>query len=149
MFNWNKAFSKPGFVCEIYDIDSKVTPKFVKELRKKLNVSQRLFSKILGISIKTVEKWEQGANPTKGTASRLLYLLDKYDFLMNDLYEVNKSEETNQVQNQYQIKMIPKEHTTNKSGIVRYIVIEPHRTQDLSLKGNACNEQAMRTSFDV
>ena len=52
-------------------------------------MSQSLFAEILGISEKTVEKWEQGANPVKGAASRLLYLLDKNKELINDLYIID------------------------------------------------------------
>lgn len=88
IFRWNEAFRKPGIECNVQNIDEVVTPEFIKNLRKKLKVSQRLFSQILGIGEKTVEKWEQGLNPVEGTASRLLFLLNKYDFLGNDLYEV-------------------------------------------------------------
>lgn len=50
-----------------------------------------MFSKALGISEKTVEKWEQGANPIKGAASRLLYLIDQDHSLMDKLYRFKVS----------------------------------------------------------
>ena len=93
MFNWNETFRKPGYETKIKDIEGIVTPTFLKELRQKRNISQRLLAQILGVSEKTIEKWEQGANPIKGTASRLLYLLDKYDWLLDEFYEFERSDE--------------------------------------------------------
>lgn len=121
MFNWNEAFNKTGFECEIHDIDNIVDPSFAKQLRKKFNVSQRLFARILGISEKTVEKWEQGANPIKGPASRLLFLLDKYEFLINDFYEIKKNDEYYETRNEYQIRVIAKKEKIIKNNNLRYI----------------------------
>lgn len=68
--------------------DEIVTPEFVKELRKKFNMTQLVFSTVLGVTKKTIEKWEQGKNPIKGANAKLLYLLDKKPELINDLYFV-------------------------------------------------------------
>lgn len=46
----------------------------VKSIRKDLGVSQPAFAKCLGVSRKTVEKWESGDNIPSGPASRLLDL---------------------------------------------------------------------------
>ena len=46
----------------------------VKSIRKSLGVSQPAFAKCLGVSKKTVEKWESGDNIPSGPASRLLDL---------------------------------------------------------------------------
>lgn len=89
--NWNTMLSKNSFSINFMEFNSIVNPKYVKDLRIKLNFSQKMFANILGISEKTVEKWEQGANPVKGTASRLLFLLNKYDYLIDELYTVNNS----------------------------------------------------------
>ena len=46
----------------------------IKTIRKDLGVSQPAFAKCLGVSKKTVEKWESGDNIPSGPASRLLDL---------------------------------------------------------------------------
>ena len=46
----------------------------VKAVRKDFGVSQSAFAKCLGVSKKTVEKWESGDNIPSGPASRLLDL---------------------------------------------------------------------------
>ena len=46
----------------------------VKAIRKDMSVSQSVFAKCLGVSKKTVEKWESGDNIPSGPASRLLDL---------------------------------------------------------------------------
>ena len=46
----------------------------VKSIRKGVGVSQSAFAKCLGVSKKTVEKWESGDNIPSGPASRLLDL---------------------------------------------------------------------------
>lgn len=89
MVSWKKLKSLKGFKTEIIDTESITTNVFVKNLRNKLNMSQRVFARVLGISEKTVEKWEQGANPVKGASSRLLFLLNKYSYLIDDLYKIH------------------------------------------------------------
>ena len=89
MYKIKKLKKLKGFSSEIIDTNQLTTKEFVKNLRNELNLSQSLFAEILGISEKTVEKWEQGANPVKGAASRLLYLLDKNKELINDLYIID------------------------------------------------------------
>lgn len=43
--------------------------EYVKALRNRLGLSQWLFAELMHVSIKTVEKWEQGKNPvTNGNA---------------------------------------------------------------------------------
>lgn len=143
MFNWNEAFSKSGMKCEVHSVDEIVTPAFAKELRKKLNVSQRLFAKILGISEKTIEKWEQGANPIKGTSSRLLFLLDKYDGLIDEFYEVKKPYEYYEKHNEYQIKIIPKkiEIETEK---IKFVQNNSYTNKEvLQIKTKACESKSL------
>jgi putative transcriptional regulator len=47
----------------------------IKEIRKQQNMTQKLFAKALGVSVKTVEAWETGTNSPSGTANRMLELL--------------------------------------------------------------------------
>ena len=50
----------------------------VKSIRKELGVSQPAFARCLGVSKKTVEKWESGDNIPSGPASRLLDLFKSH-----------------------------------------------------------------------
>ncbi|WP_300957629.1 helix-turn-helix domain-containing protein [Faecalibaculum rodentium] len=79
-------------VCknEFTNTEAITTNDFAKALRQKLGLSQRMMAKMLGLSEKTIEKWEQGVNPIKGAASRILYLLDRHPELLNELYQFKK-----------------------------------------------------------
>ena len=59
----------------------------IKELRIRLNMTQRLFAKALGVSAKTVESWEAGTNRPSGIASRLLDML-KQDSNLLERYSI-------------------------------------------------------------
>ena len=60
-------------VIEYYPV-KEYTAAEVKSIRKELGVSQPAFAKCLGVSKKSVEKWESGDNTPSGPASRLLDL---------------------------------------------------------------------------
>lgn len=77
------------FEIKYLDVDEIVDNNFVKNLRKKLNMTQLVFASVIGVTKKTVEKWEQGKNPVKGAAARFLYLLDLKPELINEFYVVN------------------------------------------------------------
>ena len=47
----------------------------VKELRQSLNMTQRTFAALMGVSNKTVEAWEKGTNTPAGTARRMIGML--------------------------------------------------------------------------
>jgi putative transcriptional regulator len=51
---------------------SKFKPVIVKNIRKKLHVSQSKFAYILGVSIDTLQNWEQGRRFPEGPALALL-----------------------------------------------------------------------------
>lgn len=52
------------------------TKERIKILRNTLNLSQVVFAKALGVSVKTVEAWESGRNKPQGPALRILQLLE-------------------------------------------------------------------------
>lgn len=53
----------------------KIDGEYVKALRNKLGLSQWLFAQLMHVSVKTVEKWEQGKNPvTNGNAVAMVLL---------------------------------------------------------------------------
>lgn len=47
-------------------------PGEVKEARKRLNLSQPLLAKLLGVSVKTLRSWEQGLKPVPQMAGNYL-----------------------------------------------------------------------------
>lgn len=57
----------------------------VVRTRKELNLTQSAFAFAMGVSTGTVEGWETGKNELSGTASRLLYLLDRDHSLLKCL----------------------------------------------------------------
>lgn len=46
----------------------------IKDIRKSAGMTQVIFAKFMGVSVKTVEAWEAGKNRPAGTACRLLEL---------------------------------------------------------------------------
>ena len=53
------------------------TPSEINDIRKSVGMTQVLFAKYLGVSLKTVEAWEAGRNQPSGTACRLLAITKK------------------------------------------------------------------------
>ncbi|MDX9872781.1 MAG: helix-turn-helix domain-containing protein, partial [Clostridia bacterium] len=49
----------------------------IKNIRIGLKLSQATFAHVLGVNVKTVEAWEAGTNPPRGTARRLLEIIEK------------------------------------------------------------------------
>ena len=48
------------------------SPDEIKAIRKSTGLTQDLFAKYIGVSVKTVEAWESGRSHPKGAACRLL-----------------------------------------------------------------------------
>lgn len=134
MYGWKNILSKKGVTSEVVDTVYLTTPSFVKTLRNKLDFSQRLFAKVLGVSEKTIEKWEQGANPVKGAASKLLYLLDGYPSLIDDLYKVKDLDEV--YENKYQINFIKNKSEVNVDQKIGY---NPSRKSNIDLIQSTCS----------
>lgn len=63
-----------------------VNKEFAKLVRESFNMTQKVFAASLGVSEKTIEKWESGDNRIKGAAARLLYLLAEEPKLMDKIY---------------------------------------------------------------
>lgn len=62
---------------ELPDPPVKYRAQDIKKIRKKNLYSQSIFSKILNVSVKTVQSWESGQRIPSHTALRLLELVDK------------------------------------------------------------------------
>lgn len=76
------------YKISVENIDEIVDKDFVKSLRKKLNLTQNALAMALGVTKKTIEKWEQGKNPIKGCSARLLFSLEKNPELLKQFYNV-------------------------------------------------------------
>ncbi len=55
----------------IQPVDS-FAPEEIKKIRNSTGLTQVLFAKFIGVSVKTVEAWESGRNRPEGAACRLL-----------------------------------------------------------------------------
>jgi len=55
------------------------------EVRKRLNMTQKEFARVLGVSSRTVEAWEIGRSTPTPTARNLLYLISKNPSLASEL----------------------------------------------------------------
>lgn len=54
-----------------------VTKTNVKELREKTGLTQAEFSKMIGVSIRTLQNWEQGRREPEGPAKALLRVVER------------------------------------------------------------------------
>jgi putative transcriptional regulator len=63
--------------------DIVITSAEIKEIRKKTNLSQAVFAKLLNVSSSSVKQWEQGKRVPTGSTKVLLELLNKSPHLLN------------------------------------------------------------------
>lgn len=73
---------------EITFADSDINKEFVKDFRQKNHLTQLALANILGVTKKTIEKWEQGVNKVGGSSAVLLNLLSENPELLKQLYHV-------------------------------------------------------------
>ena len=52
------------------------TAEEIKKIRRETGLSQPLFAMAMGVSVKTLESWEQGRNNPSGAAVRLLEIIE-------------------------------------------------------------------------
>lgn len=69
-------------------LDTNINGEFVKKLREKYKLTQIALANVLGVSKKTIEKWEQGVNSIKGSSAVLLSLIDEYPDILSRIREV-------------------------------------------------------------
>lgn len=55
-----------------------ITPNKIKRIRRRINLSEKNFADLIGVTLETVLKWESGENIPSGPTLRLLYLLSKH-----------------------------------------------------------------------
>lgn len=61
---------EPSRVFEIEPLD-------IKNIRKRLNVSQNVFALMIGVSVRTLQNWEQGRRKPEGPAKALLQIASR------------------------------------------------------------------------
>jgi len=60
-------------------------PADVTRLRRDLNLSQKGLAVVIGVSPRTVESWEAGKSAPSGVATRILYLIEADNTLVDRL----------------------------------------------------------------
>lgn len=139
-----KAFlHAEGISVEYADVDNVVNNEFVKKLRKKLKMSQSIFASALGVTKKTVEKWEQGVNPIKGCSARLLFLIEKNPGIINQLYNAtvlnNKEEFTVSISTQKNNYIISYDEFKNfEPNLSNYKINNDFKIEDYVFLKEAC-----------
>jgi putative transcriptional regulator len=63
-----------------------IEPVDIKRIRERFDISQREFAGLLGISVDTVQNWEQGRRKPRGAARVLLLVAEKHP---DALWDVN------------------------------------------------------------
>lgn len=104
MINIDKLLSSKRL--EVTFAEIKVDKFFVKQFRQDNNLTQLALSNILGVTKKTVEKWEQGVNNVNGSSAVLLKLLNDNPELLVQLYTVNKVESKQEVYKPIEFRQI-------------------------------------------
>ena len=87
MIDSEECKGKNGITYIIKKIPT-INGEYVKALRKKLGLSQTMFAVLMKVSNKTVEKWEQGANPVTNGNAIAMILFDKYPSLVETFIEI-------------------------------------------------------------
>lgn len=87
MINFDKLFESNR--VEITFTEVSVDNEYVKRFRKHHGLTQVALANIVGVTKKTVEKWEQGVNKVSGSSAVLLKLLNDNPDLIEQLYKVN------------------------------------------------------------
>jgi putative transcriptional regulator len=55
------------------------------EIRSRLKLSQHAFAGLMGVSVRTLQEWEQGRREPRGSAVTLLRIADQYPEVFLDL----------------------------------------------------------------
>ncbi|KZM39743.1 transcriptional regulator [Marinomonas sp. SBI22] len=61
-------------------------PSQPKEIRSKLNLTQSAFAGLLGVSMRTLQDWEQGRRSPQGPAIALLRIAEQHPEVFSDLH---------------------------------------------------------------
>jgi putative transcriptional regulator len=70
-----RRMSEFDALCHL-DVED-MSPRKIKRLREKTNVSQAVFAAVLNTSVSTVQKWEIGDKKPSGPSLKLLNLIER------------------------------------------------------------------------
>lgn len=73
---------KAGNIGVIYTVEISV----VTEARKKTGLSQAKFAKLLGVSVKTLQDWEQGRRQPSRAAASLIQIANKRPDVLTEIF---------------------------------------------------------------
>jgi len=85
--NIEKLRKSKKFVYYHDDFQENLSKEDVKKIRQELKMSQAVFATVIGVSKKTIEKWEQGKNPVSGPAAKLIYLIRESPEIVKKFYD--------------------------------------------------------------
>ena len=58
----------------------------IVEIRQNINMSQAEFAKLLGVSVRTLQEWEQGRRKPSGAAASLILLAEKRPDVLREVF---------------------------------------------------------------
>jgi putative transcriptional regulator len=67
-----------------------IKPPEIKTVREKLNVSQNEFALMIGVSVRTLQNWEQGRRKPEGPAKALLRIASRNPSAVLDALHTEK-----------------------------------------------------------
>ena len=89
MVEFDNQKTKKG-ITYVFKHFPKIDAEYVKALRHKLGLPQWLFASLMRVSIKTVEKWEQGKNPVTNGNAVAMVLFDRNPSLIETFIGVEE-----------------------------------------------------------
>ena len=90
-FDITKLKKAKKYKIEYIDVEAIVNNEYLWNFRNDNNITQARLANLLKVSKKTIEKWEQGKNPIKGTSAILIYLFSNHPELMKSLYNETRN----------------------------------------------------------
>ena len=97
MIDFSKIKTMHFTSVEIYE-PTRVDGAFITRFRSKHNLTQSALANIMGVSYKTILRWERRKKPIKGSAAVLLSLLNDNDELVEKVYRVKHSKGLEQIE---------------------------------------------------
>lgn len=90
-----KDYKAGKITLRTHKIDKKprptVSPKLILDTREKLHMSRAVFALKLGVSVRTLEKWEQGKTVPNDQAVTLILMVRKFPDTLKRLEDINTS----------------------------------------------------------
>ncbi|MEY4590123.1 MAG: hypothetical protein RL497_2199 [Pseudomonadota bacterium] len=78
-----KAYKKGGAPLKVTEL---AQPSSAQVIRAKLHLSQLSFAGLLGVSVRTLQDWEQGRRQPQGPAIALLRIAEQYPEVFTRLH---------------------------------------------------------------